>query len=358
MGTLSDQGIRGRTIQDQTSLSLFTHNTYNFTDKFSVAAGLRFSDSEKEGGAILNDALPGEYKNDDICVYVASMFTALCNNYSTDIERSESEVAGSIISSYALNESMNTYASFSRGYKGGGFNLDRESVSDSSGALLDRSEFDAEFVDSFEIGLKSSILDDRAMVNIALFYADYTDYQFQQFDGISFRVVNVPDIVSQGIEVETTWQLVEGVKLDVNATYNESRFNDDLDGGIVSFLDPYENKILPSAPRLQGGIALNVFRPLGSSAYNYTMSASYYYRGAQNTASSLADISEEGSHGQLNASFGIRTKDDAYGLTISGANLTDEFFGTFKTAGIGQTGSGIAHTNLPRTFAITLDARF
>jgi hypothetical protein len=88
------------------------------------------------------------------------------------------------------------------------------------------------------------------------------------------------------------------------------------------------------------------------------MSTSYYYRGAQNTASSLADISKEGSHGLLNASFGIRTKGDTYGLTISGSNLTDEFFGTFKTAGIGQSGSGIAHTNLPRTFAITLDAQF
>lgn len=358
LGTLSDQGIRGRTLQDQSSHSLFTHNTYNFTEKFAMTAGLRFSDTEKEGGAILNDASPGEYNNDFICNFVANMFTALCNNYSTDIERSESEIAGSIIGSYALNESTNTYASFSRGYKGGGFNLDRESVSDSSGTLLDRSEFDAEFVDSYEIGLKSRILDDRATVNVALFYADYTDYQFQQFDGVSFRVVNVPEIVSQGVEVETMWQLIEGVKLDINATYNESRFNDDLDGGIVSFLDPFENKILPSAPRLQGGVTLTVFRPLGSSAYNYTMSTSYYYRGAQNTASSLADISEEGSHGLLNASFGIRTKGDTYGLTISGSNLTDEFFGTFKTAGIGQSGSGIAHTNLPRTFAITLDAQF
>lgn len=358
LGTLSDQGIRGRTLQDQSSQSLFTHNTYNFTEKFAMTAGLRFSDSEKEGGAILNDALPGEYNNDFICNFVANMFTALCNNYSTDIERSESEIAGSIIGSYELNESTNTYASFSRGYKGGGFNLDRESVSDSSGTLLDRSEFDAEFVDSYEIGLKSRILDDRATVNVALFYADYTDYQFQRFDGVSFRVVNVPEIVSQGVEVETMWQLVEGVKLDINATYNESRFNDDLDGGTVSFLDPFENKILPSAPRLQGGVTLTVFRPLGSSDYNYTMSTSYYYRGAQNTASSLADISKEGSHGLLNASFGIRTKGDTYGLTISGSNLTDEFFGTFKTAGIGQSGSGIAHTNLPRTFAITLDAQF
>jgi iron complex outermembrane receptor protein len=358
LGTLSDQGIRGRTLQDQTSLSLFSHNTYNFTDKFAMTAGLRFSDSEKEGGAILNDASPGEFNNDFVCVFVANVFTALCNNYSTDIERSESEFAGSIIGSYVLNDNMNTYASFSRGYKGGGFNLDREALSDSSGVLLDLTEFDAEFVDSYEIGLKARIWDDRATVNIALFYADYTDYQFQQFDGVSFTVINVPDIVSQGVEVETTWQLADGVRLDVNATYNESRFDDDLDDGTVSFLDPYEGQTLPSAPKLQGGISLNVIRPLGSTAYNYTMNASYYYRGAQNTSASLLDATEEGSHGLLNASFGIRTNDDVYGVTFSGSNLTDEFFGTFKTPGIAQPGSVIAHTNLPRTYAITFDAQF
>ncbi|MFT5691898.1 MAG: iron complex outermembrane receptor protein, partial [Oceanicoccus sp.] len=242
--------------------------------------------------------------------------------------------------------------------KGGGFNLDREALSDSSGLLLDQTEFDAEFVDSYEIGLKASVWDDRATVNIALFYADYTDYQFQQFDGVSFKVINVPDIVSQGLEVETTWKLADGVRLDVNATYNESRFDDDLDDGTVSFLDPYEGQTLPSAPKLQGGISLNVFRPLGSTAYNYTMNASYYYRGAQNTSASLLDATEEGSHGLLNASFGIRTNDDVYGVTISGSNLTDEFFGTFNTPGIAQTGSVIAHTNLPRTYAITFDAQF
>ena len=80
---------------------------------------------------------------------------------------------------YALNPHWNLYATYSSGYKSGGFNVDTLSTVENIG-------FDAEHVDNFEVGAKATLWEGRAQANLALFYMEYKDLQVTQYDPDTF----------------------------------------------------------------------------------------------------------------------------------------------------------------------------
>ena len=88
-----------------------------------------------------------------------------------------------------------TYASFARGYKASGFNLDRSHVRSVAPAMpsvadLDTS-FDKELVDSYEVGAKTQWVGNSLLLNASVFYQDYTDFQLNTFDGVQFVVTSL-----------------------------------------------------------------------------------------------------------------------------------------------------------------------
>src|SRR5690606_1002073 len=96
--------------------------------------------------------------------------------------------------SYRWSDRFMTYASAARGYKAGGFNLDRVQSSDglSSGGPgilpVDDTSFPGEFVDSYEIGAKSTLAGGNLLLNAALFQQNFTDFQLNSFLGTSYVV--------------------------------------------------------------------------------------------------------------------------------------------------------------------------
>ncbi len=110
------------------------------------------------------------------------------------------------------------YASYSRGYKGGGFNAPN--------TVAVSPTYSPEFVNAFEIGTKNTLLARSLTLNLTGFYYDYSGYQISQVEGLNEQTVNVNASIF-GVEAESVWTPVRNVRLNATLGYLHTR----IDGG-------------------------------------------------------------------------------------------------------------------------------
>lgn len=118
------------------------------------------------------------------------------------------------------------YAIYTRGFKAGGFNA-LVPV-----GLPQNIQFGPEYVDSYEVGIKSELLDGTVHVNCDAFRSNYTDLEenvlvFDQTTGAdSSQIRNVAKSRSHGLELEAQWVISHQFRLSTNVTYLDSRYLD------------------------------------------------------------------------------------------------------------------------------------
>jgi len=195
-------------LQNTTSAALFTHNEIKLTNALRFTLGLRYTDEEKHytGGTI---PLPGDhatnifFPNGTVCVPSCLVDTVLKYHQPT----------GKIGLDYRVDNVL-YYASASRGYKSGG--VTGFYVTD-VGA---KAPYNPEFINAYEVGFKSSWLDNKLRFNGALFYYDYKDLQAfgvlpNAAGALEFRIFNIDKSRVDGLELETSWLPFSGFKWDL-----------------------------------------------------------------------------------------------------------------------------------------------
>src|SRR5690606_3079440 len=91
--------------------------------------------------------------------------------------------------------------------------------------LPQSSTFEPEFLNAYEVGIKSNLLDRRLRLNATAFYYDYTDYQVSQIvDRISLN--ENFDAESMGLELEVAYQVTPRFRVDGNFGYLKTRIAD------------------------------------------------------------------------------------------------------------------------------------
>lgn len=373
---ISGQGQEQELGQDATGYALFGEINYSIGDNLNFITGLRYSIEDKEAFQIINGAPFGTNINQPICTLipppVRAALGSICDNVSFQQDRDEDEFSGTVKLIYQLSKNTNIYGGYSRGYKAGGFNLDRQAVQQEidpttqmpTGNIIDTTQFDSEIVDSYEGGLKTTLWGGRSNLNVAVYYSDYDGFQLNSFDGVSFLVLSLPEVVSKGVEIESSTLLAEGVSFDLGIGYNKAEFGDDLNVESIQKLDLRETirasqgKTLPQAPEWQISSAISVDRDIPDSNLRALFNISYSFRDSSFNSSSRDPLQEQKAFSLLNASIGIRTEDDKYGLILSGSNLTDQEACPIISATIFQSGSFTCFLNEPRTWSLTVDAKF
>jgi iron complex outermembrane receptor protein len=168
---------------------------YRFTDAFTVIVGGRFTDDEKE--------FDNTASSPDLLGFLAEEYTV-----STD--ESWSEFTPRITLQYQATEDAMLYATWSEGFKSGGFNGIAASESE---ALV---AFDPEKASNYELGMKAEFFDNRLRLNLSGFFMDYEDLQnFFLSEGVV--VTATADAEMKGVEVELWASPTEG--LDINLSY-------------------------------------------------------------------------------------------------------------------------------------------
>ena len=270
----------------------------------------------------------------------------LCPVPDFDIKRSEHKVTGTANISYRWNDAMMSYVSYSRGYKAGGINLDRS-------AGLTQFEFKPETVDSVEGGVKSTFADGRVKFNLTAFYSDFKNFQLNTFTGNGFVISNEAGVKSKGVELETSVHPLHGLLLSGAISFNHAQFS-------KSTAKPnLAGKQLTNAPKwtLNGTIAYR--RPIlpGSQITGFSR-LSVRYITKVNTGSDLAPQKVQKGYALVNIRVGIRTAENGWELAGWANNLFDTNYSQIIFATPIQPGSFSTFIGMPRTYGVSLTARF
>lgn len=174
------------------SYAVFGSLDFDLTDQLTTTFGLRYTSEEKSLDFVQTN----------------TSFTGQPNVVATPSIDDEG-VSGNLSLAYQLNDQVNVYGSFARGFKSGGFNPDIVPNDDIA--------FGEETVDTFEIGVKSQLLDNRLRLNSAVFFSDYKDQQVQRLGtspvgGTGFQITNA-DSEILGFELEATAILFENLQI-------------------------------------------------------------------------------------------------------------------------------------------------
>ena len=193
----------------------FASITYEFTDSWSFTGGLRYTKEKKE--------LDYSQSSDEPLLAFVFGFPPIPP---FNDSFSDSEPSGDASLIYTVNEDVSTYAKYSHGFKAGGYNATLSSS-------VSRIRFDPEFVDSYELGLKSTLLDGRMRLNFAAFYMDFDDKQEQQFvPGSGFVQTNAGKANSKGFEIDATALLADGWDMAASLGYANAKYKDFLTGEV------------------------------------------------------------------------------------------------------------------------------
>ncbi|MGE0829519.1 MAG: TonB-dependent receptor [Hyphomonadaceae bacterium] len=384
------------------SMALFTHNEISFTDQLVLTLGVRFNHETKDiVGALnsnlascaelaaINTATNGGAGGivslvqafaglDPLAAQISQLFTLACPPQLNTVanstsgspwsgSREENEWSGTASLRYHLNDDLMVYGGYSRGYKSGGFNADRSGFSifpgQSSTASIDVDSqlgFDPEFVDSVEVGLRSTIFGGTTFFNATLFYAQLHDYQSNNFNGSAFITENVPESITQGLELDFLSRLTDNLTIQGGLAYTDAYYDSTVafvPGSAADTITAGQN--FADVPEWAVTGAITYELPLSDS-----LGARFYIDGRWNSETQTQTLgrdplgrTDQDSYAIFNARVSLGNPNGRWAVDVWGRNITDET----TIDGFGaplQPGSYQVFVNEPRVWGVTLKARY
>lgn len=283
----------------------------------------------------------------------------------------DSEVTGNLILNYTIDDSNTVYASYSRGFKGGAFALD------AGAARVGRFRVDPEIVDSFEIGYKARLMDNRISINTAVFTQETKGFQQFTFVGAGFFPSNA-DVRTSGFEFEGAFKVNDYFRLTTGLTWfweNEYTAFENAPCPQVNFegvegcaLTQLPGSVIPVPVRDGAGLQQSGFSdfysvvtadfiyPVGDDL-EFFARGEYAYTGSRFLTVGLEDIQRSPEANLLGASMGIGAQDGSWQIQVWGRNLLDSKF--LQSSFPNPIGFGInAYPSDPQTYGVTLRTKF
>lgn len=378
------------------SVSLFTHNEISLSDQLVLTVGVRYNEETKDLNADLlsvsnscsslqfveavTDPFFGGVADGIGFVSVlqvggaADLMNIACNpavnpisNGNWNGDREEEEWSGTLSLAYHLSDDVMLYGGYSRGYKAGGFNVDRSGFSVTPATInpatlnVGQLEFEPEFTDAYEIGLKSTVLGGTTTVNLVAFYQEIHDYQLNAFNGFNFITRNIPEAISQGAELEISSRPTDNLTINGGVVYTDAFYDTTV---VFNPLNPGPNTVVAGTPfafapewTVTGGIAYE--QPLGGN-----LRALFYLDGryvseyrTQTLNRDPVGRTDNEAYAIFNGRIGIGPDNERWSVELWGRNLTDEtyYVGAFVPP---LQNSFVVYPNEPATYGVTLRARY
>jgi outer membrane receptor protein involved in Fe transport len=225
------------------AMSVFGEATWRMDDQWSFTAGLRYTDETKYMTYRWRSFPAG-----GLASYIGATFVGAANAnilgagyvgtvdnlmsipetegiYGNYNEQSFSNVSGRLVAQYAMSDDTNLYASYTTGYRAGGFNggnFDRSTMSGD--------EYFEETIGSMEFGMKSTLMDGRMRVNAAVFSYDYDDVQVSVIKsddgGVSTDVVNAASFGTEGLELDLAFLVTDTMTVRAQYAYTDREYDD------------------------------------------------------------------------------------------------------------------------------------
>jgi iron complex outermembrane receptor protein len=383
---LNGTGNNGSTFhQRSTNYALFTHNSFDIIeDALTLTVGARYTHEKK---TLSGDA---NFTNTLCPAIVNSPFQALAslacviNGTAPDIvagapgtKFSEGQWTGTAVLSWKPAPELLVYASASKGYKAGGFNLDYSALdrpcSTTAGSVAQNAacttalarpantpgngrpeasdlQFASEKVDAYELGFK---WDGPGIdVNVAAFWQEYSNYQLNTFNGVNFEVTNIqackddlgtgptdnfaatgacasdrlkPGVVAKGLEIETFLRPARYLAVNMGLTYVDTLYRRNLVGTGGRPLSPVLFQLpgrgVSNAAKYVATAGISWTPPIGDSGLTALVYLDTRMQSDTNTGSNLDIEKEQDAFAVFNGRIGLFGRDRRWGVELWGQNL-------------------------------------
>jgi len=336
---------------DADSYAIFAQGTYNLTEHFAVTLGGRYTEEDKSVDVTQYVVLPGPATGGGggfpgaKGILVPLWDTSDIEAAGTPSNVTFTEFTPKVALEYRQNEDLLWYASYTEGFKSGGWNA---RVTDPLDFVL----FNPETVESYEAGLKSELFDNRLRANLTLYRADYSDFIITALneDG-RFVTINAAETRIQGVEAELMFRATNSLDLFGNLGTMDGEYLK-----LVGASFPITNEI-KRTPEISYQLGFNwtIPTPAFGGGFFTTTTFSHqdeYYGGLENDPVELSEAID-----LVDFLVGYAPDDGRWTIEGSCKNCSDEQY-HHSTLNFGTLGFATQFPGLPRTWQLRFRYNF
>ncbi|MEL6877392.1 MAG: TonB-dependent receptor, partial [Pseudomonadota bacterium] len=387
---ISLPGLNAQTLGDVNTetWSIFGDFTYELTDQLSVSVGGRYT-NDKRTSQVLRTTFIGGFS--DLFGPSTAVPIAVTSDFNGSRTFKEFTPRASI--SWKPNADHNIYFTYSRGFKGGGFDPRGQTSAapdlDGDGDIdfddqFEFLSFDPETVDSYELGWKASLLDNRLNISLAAFLGSYNDVQIPGSVGVDTTGDGVNDSFI-GVTSNAASADVNGIEFEGSALVGRdfagvgSRFTVNwslgvLDANYNTFIDAFgvdvaDERVFQNTPDITAFMGFDLGLPIASGIVDFLGSVSLRDDASQFETPNV--FLDQDSFALVDASIVYTDDADRFSIGVHGKNLFDKRyivagynFVTGGTGGVpftptlGLEGTLTGFYGDPRRFYVTGEVRF
>lgn len=340
-----------RWVSDARSWSVFGQLRVAPLDGLEIAGGGRYTREKKHAVANVTFVHPTQ---------VANFFPA---RTPLALSKTEDNFSPEATVSWKITPQLMAYGAYKTGYLAGGFSNVGILGPAASAATL---SFDAEKVKGGEVGLKLS----TGPLNGSLvgYRYIYKGLQVTAFDSVAItpRTQNAASTLVQGIELEGSYQLGAGLRLNGSVAYNDANYRDfpsslcyagqTVATGCIGGVQSLSGRPVYRAPDWVGLAGARYETSLGD--YNLDLNAQAQYSSSYYTSLTLNPVSIQNAYWIFSAGVGIETSDGRWRLSLIGNNLTDNNYAVLANDSPGGAGDVTAVSGGRRTVTLQAQVRF
>ena len=316
------------------NVAAFGQAEWHMTDKLSAIVGARLQ----------RETVSYSGRRPSTAPYAGDRLLLAASSGSGEV--TDDDLSGKLGLQYQFSRHAQTYLTWSRGYKGRGYDVELTADFANQTAVL------PETVKAWELGYKGQALDGRLSVNTALFYADYQNLQVQSTIAPNVSIpTNAGSSVSKGVEVEFQFALTDKVSLNGGVTYADATFDAThlscaltAQAGAVTLASGAAEPIntcfkygsgttqnvqdgrLPNAPKWRGNLSVRYEDAIpGTELNGFVQVAATHQSGVTFSLEQDPGLVQD-AYGLVNLTFGASTRDDRYQLSFFVRNLFDKNF--------------------------------
>jgi iron complex outermembrane receptor protein len=334
----------GDTWTESDAYAGFGQANFDLTDRVTLTGGLRYTKDRRTG--------------------VSDTSTVGTPYAATSIPFHHDQIVKGNNTSYLLSPSFKLtpdallYLSYATGYKAAGLNLNSPVAAGTSIVVQ------PEKVKNWEIGLKQTLFNERATVNVNAFWLDLAGLQANILPpGVRSYLANVGDVRSRGIEGEASWKVTESLDWSVNGSLIDAKYRTYPNAPCqVDQVAPCDlsGKALLQSPKYIANTTARYHRDRGEGASPYGL-VQFAYRSKHYGNVQLDDEALIHSYSLVNARVGAKFKEARYDVALWVDNAFDKvyFQSLANTSIVGAGAFGFSgRLGAPRTVGVTLNANF
>ncbi|MGI9287359.1 MAG: TonB-dependent receptor, partial [Pseudomonadales bacterium] len=293
--------------QETESVAAYFQGDWHINDALTATLGLRYTEEEKD------------FQGQTSAVFLNGVTISPPDLGEAD--ENWSETTPKLGLRYQFNDDVMLFGSYAKGFKSGGFFGRNTAVAGFT------TPYDPEFVDTYELGLKSDWLDGRVRFNATAFYTEYSDKQEEILvplaDGsVGTLVLNASTVDMPGLELELTGVVTENLRLRATYGYLKAEYSDyEADLNNDGIITDNSDLLLRRAPENTFGASATYSRNIGNG--EFVGDITYRWRDEIETIANNDPVGHVDSFGLWSASLDY-IYDERYQLSVYGRNLADE----------------------------------